>query len=280
MSLERLFNPRSIAIVGASQDLSSFGGQPVKLMRQYGYAGNVYPVNPKYQDVAGYRCYPSLSSIEAEIDIALLAVAAKRVAPVLQECVDRKVRFVDIFSSGFAESGNTAGQQELLDIIKGSGTRILGPNNQGVINFAAGIPAGFNPLLNREQTVPAGSIGIVAQSSGVGFAAIGLGMERGLGFSYIATVGNQADIGIPELIRHMLEDGHTTTVACVLEDIRPGADLPALVRLAANRGKNLVFLKLGRTLAGQKASASHSGSLAGDAEVFEAFCRQSGIILV
>jgi len=281
MSLERLFYAKSIAIVGASQDLHSISGQTIQIALDYKYQGRVYPVNPKYREIAGFPCYPFISDVEGEIDIALLAVAAKRVAPILKECVDKKVKFVDIFSSGFSEMGNTAGQQELLDIIKGSNTRILGPNNQGVFNFVAGIPACFNPLLLvREERIPVGPIGVVAQSSGAGFALIGMGAKRGLGFSYIATVGNQADLGITELARYMVEDSLTSIVACVVESLKPDTDLPAVAKLAKEKGKPFVILKLGRTALGQKASASHSGSLAADAGVFESFCQQVGIILV
>lgn len=279
MSLKMLFYPKTIAIVGASQNLNSIGGQPIKFLQKYNYKGKIMPVNPKYSEIAGFKCYPSISDINEEIDVVLVSVASKRVLNVVKECVEKKAHFVVIFSSGFAEIGNVKEQQELVDAVKGSGTRILGPNNQGIVNFIEGIPAGFNPLLDAE-VVNKGNIGIVAQSSGMGFASIGFAIEQGLGISHIATVGNQADIDIMELIQFMLEDDETSIVTCIIEGLRPNSNLPELAKLAKQKGKELVFLKLGRTAVGKKASMSHSGSLAGDAEVFEAFCQQAGVISV
>lgn len=279
MSLKKLFYPKTIAIVGASQNLDSIGGQPIKFLQKYNYKGTIMPVNPKYSEIAGLKCYPSISSITEEIDIVLVSVAAHRVLPVVKECVEKKAHFVVIFSSGFAEIGNKKEQQELIDAIAGTGTRILGPNNQGIVNFIEGIPAGFNPLLEAE-VIHKGNIGIVAQSSGMGFATIGFAIQQGLGISHIATVGNQADISMMELIQFMLEDEETSIVTCIVEGIKPNSNLPELAKLAKQKGKELVFLKLGRTAVGKKASMSHSGSLAGDADVFEAFCRQAGIISV
>ena len=280
MNLDKLFSPRSIAIVGASGNLDSIGGQPIKLAKDFGYTGKIFPINPKYDTIAGYTCYKSLLEIEEPVDMALLAVAARRVPEVLRQCVAKKIRFVDIFSSGFAEAGDKSLQEELLSIIKGSETRILGPNNQGVVNFLDKIPAGFNPLLQHGIKVVPGEIAVIAQSSGLGFGLIGVGTERGLRFSHIATVGNQVDIGAHELLDFMLDEPRTKIVACILEGLREGEDWFKLAAKAKTKGKQLVFLKLGRTEAGQKASASHSGSLASNAEIFSIFCRQSGAILV
>ncbi|SHN81918.1 acetate--CoA ligase family protein [Desulfitobacterium chlororespirans] len=279
MSLKKLFYPKTIAIVGASQNLDSIGGQPIKFLKKYNFQGTVMPVNPKYSEIAGLKCYPSVSSITEEIDVVLVSVAASRVLPIVKECVEKKAHFVVIFSSGFAEMGNHQGQQELIDAVAGTGTRILGPNNQGIVNFIDGIPAGFNPLLDAE-VIPKGNIGIVAQSSGLGFAAIGFAIQQRLGISHIATVGNQADINIMELIQFMIEDEHTSIITCIVEGLKPSSNLPELAKLAKQKGKSLVFLKLGRTAVGKKASMSHSGSLAGDSDIFEAFCKQAGIISV
>lgn len=279
MSLKKLFYPKSIAIVGASQNLDSIGGQPIKFLQKYNFKGTIMPVNPKYTEISGLKCYPSISSIAEEIDVVLVSVAAHRVLSVVKECVEKKTHFIVIFSSGFAEMGNKKEQQELVDAVAGSGTRILGPNNQGIVNFIEGIPAGFNPLLEAE-VIKKGNIGIVAQSSGMGFATIGFAIQKGLGISHIATVGNQADIDIMELIQFMLEDEQTSIVTCIIEGLKPSSNLSELAKLAKQKGKKLVFLKLGRTPVGKKASMSHSGSLAGDAEVFEAFCQQAGVISV
>jgi len=279
--LDKFFNPRSIAIVGASKDFTSISGKPIKYLLEHGYAGKIYPVNPKYQEIGNFKCYPGVAEIPGEVDMALIAINYKRVLQVLTDCHAKGVKHAAIFSSGFAEAGEEGKklQQEITALAKETGMRVLGPNCQGMVNLPNKITAGFSASLENKPLVP-GSTGFVTQSGALGYSIFNMAQELGVGFSYIVSTGNEVDLHSLELMEYMMEDDSTNLLVAYLEGIKDGDTFKRVSRRGLELGKPIVALKVGRTDVGQKAASSHTASLTGSDDVFDAFFRQNGIIRV
>lgn len=280
-NLELLFNPRSIAIVGASQDLTSISGKPLRFLKEHGYNGAVYPINPKYEEIAGFKCYPNLESVPESPDLVLVAVNYKRVLGVLQDCASKKVPFVYIFSSGFAEAGAEGRklQEQIAQFSRETGIRILGPNCQGVVNLHNRVITAFSGALEIEPLLP-GATGFVTQSGALGFSIFNLAQEAGVGFSYVASTGNEVDLHTLDFLEYMVEDVNTKTLVAYLESVKNGPQFSRIADRALELGKPIIALKVGKSEIGQKAAASHTASLTGSDEVFQAFVQQKGIIRV
>lgn len=279
--LELLFNPRSIAIVGASQDMTSISGKPIRFLKAHGYKGIVYPVNPRYEEIAGFKCYPSLSKLPGVPDLVLIAVNYRRVLGVLDDCAAKKVPFVFIYSSGFAETGEEGRklQEQVAEFSKRTGIRILGPNCQGMVNLHDKIITAFSGSLEIEPLLP-GSTGFVTQSGALGFSIFNLAQEAGVGFSYVASTGNEVDLHTLDFLEYMVEDVNTRVLVAYLEGIKNGTQFRRIAERALDLGKPIVTLKVGKSEIGKKAAASHTASLTGSDEVFQAFVEQKGILRV
>ena len=194
--IERFFSPKSIAIIGASQDLVTISGQPLKHLLSHGYKGKLYPVNPKYQDVAGVKCWPSLESLPEAPELALILVNASRVPDMLTSCGKKGVPYVIIFSSGFSEMGGAGvtAQQKLADIAREYNIGVIGPNCQGMINAADGVFAGFGSVFNANYD--GGTVSMVSQSGGFGFSVMNLSsLDGGLPFRQFRGAGQCSNIG-------------------------------------------------------------------------------------
>ena len=280
--LRRLFHPRAVAVIGASQDAASISGRPIANLKLHAYPGAVYPVNPKHETIQGLRAYPSIRAVPEAVDVALVAVSASRVMPVLEECAAAGVAFAMVFSAGFAETGEQEGkalQQAMRSLAERSGMRIVGPNCIGSLNVTDRIPLGFAvPFSQRD--LPTGPISFVSQSGALGYAFMALAGEHGLGFRYIANPGNQVDLDAVELLQFFAEDPETRIVAGYVEGIRDGDRFAEAARTCARLGKPLVLYKVGRSPLGQRAAASHTASLAGSEVAFEAVAREYGVISV
>ncbi len=279
--MEKFFKPQSIAIVGASKDFTSISGKPIKYLLSHGYSGQIYPVNPKYQEIGSLKCYPSISEIPGEVDMALIAINYKRVLQVLEECHAKGVQFAAIFSSGFAEAGKEGEklQQQIAALAKETGMRVLGPNCQGLVNLSEKITAGFSASLENKPLIP-GQTGFVTQSGALGYSIFNMAQEMGVGFSYIVSTGNEVDLHSLELMEYMVEDEGTDLLVAYLEGIKDGDSFKRLARRGLEIGKPIVVLKVGRSDVGQKAASSHTASLTGSDSVFDAFFKQAGIIRV
>lgn len=281
LDLARFFSPRSIAVIGASTNPDSISGRPLQFLRQHRYAGAVYPVNPKYEEVAGYRCYPDIESVPGPVDVAMIAVSARLVPGIVEACHRKGVRFVIIFSAGFAEvggDGETA-QAELQRIVAAGGPRIVGPNCIGSLNVAEAIPMGFAFPLGA-PSFKVGPIGFAGQSGAFTYATFSVAQELGLGYRYVANTGNEADLDCIHFLSWMVEQPETTTLATYLEGVRDAERLLALGRRAAELGKPIIALKAGRSAVGRAAVASHTAAMTGSAEAFAAVGRQMGFTLV
>lgn len=280
--LRRLFHPRAVAVIGASQDPASINGRPIANLKLHAYTGPVYPVNPRYETIQGLRAYPSIRAVPEAVDVALVAVSASQVMPILEECAAAGVAFAMVFSAGFAETGEHKGaalQQQMRDLAVRSGMRIIGPNCIGSLNVTDRIPLGF-AIPFGQRHLPTGPISFVSQSGAFGYGFMALAGEHGLGFRYIGNPGNQVDLDAVDLLQFFAEDSGTRIVAGYIEGIRDGERFAEAARTCARLGKPLVLHKVGRSPLGQRAAASHTASLAGSDAAFEAVARAYGVISV
>ncbi|ACZ19638.1 CoA-binding domain protein [Thermanaerovibrio acidaminovorans DSM 6589] len=277
-----LMSPRGVAVVGASSNLESISGRPLKLLLKYGYGGGVYPVNPKYDSIGGLRCYPDVGSIDGDVDVALVAVRAPLVPSVIEGCGRRGIRFAVVFSSGFAEAGREDLQRELLEAADRWGVRILGPNCQGLVNLAGGIPLSFSASLDTDRLVGAtpGGIAYVSQSGAFGFASFACAVDRGVRFRHVVTTGNQADLDTVEVAGCLLEDPEVRMLLLYLEGVRDGDRLVELLIRARERDVTVGLIKAGRSETGSRAAQSHTASVAGDQRVWGAVMEQYGAVML
>jgi acetate---CoA ligase (ADP-forming) len=277
-SLEPLFRPASVAIIGASSDPGKIGGIPLKLLKTSRFAGALYPVNPNAATIQELPAFASIGDIGRPVDLAIIALPAPSVLGALEACAAAGVRAVIIFSAGFAEmdASGLCQQERIGAIVRNSGPRVLGPNCIGVVNFANGLFASFHPAFVDSRTDP-GCIGLVSQSGAFAGHLHRMAGERDFAFSYCITTGNEADFDVADGLAFLAEDPGTEAVMACLEGCRNGPKLIAALRLARERKKPVMAMKLGRTELGAAAAQSHTGALAGSDAVFDGVFRQFGV---
>ena len=269
-----LFYPSSLAVIGASADPRKIGYVVMRNLLQF--PGPVYPVNPNRPEILGKRSYPAVSDIPGEVDAAVIAVPAAAVAGVLRQCNTKGVKLAIILSSGFRESGEEGGrlEQELLLIAAGGGMRLVGPNCLGIIVPHASLNTTFDPVSPRQ-----GPIGFISQSGAVITTIVDWSIPEQIGFSMIISVGNQSDLGFVDFLNVVAADPHTRAIILYIEEIRNGREFLASVGEISKK-KPVIAIKSGSSKLGQKAAASHTGSLAGNYQVYQGAFRQSGVIPV
>ncbi|CAN7741380.1 acetate--CoA ligase family protein [Variovorax paradoxus] len=279
--LDALFKPHSIAIFGASDDVSKIGGRPLQFLQKYGYAGGIYPINRKGGLVQSLQAYASVAELPEVPELAVIAVPPAGVLDAVQDCAQRGVKAAVILSAGFSEMGEEGSrlQARIGEVARASGMRIVGPNCLGAIGVPDKSIATFSVAL--ESSFPAaGSVGIVSQSGNLGSFTLRLAGERGLGVSRMLTTGNECDVDIADAIASLAADPGTSVILCCMETCRDGAKLMQAMAMAREAGKPLVVLKVGVSEAGSAAAASHTGALAGSDAVFDAVLRQGGALRV
>ncbi|KKM10090.1 hypothetical protein SY88_15735 [Clostridiales bacterium PH28_bin88] len=277
--LKSFFYPRSVAIIGASSNLETVSGRPIKYLADNGYQGKIFPVNPKYSEIFGYQCYPSVADIPDEVDMAIVAVSVQRLFGSLEECAAKGVKNAVIFTSGFAEVGEEGRelQQRLADLAQKSGMRICGPNCIGTVNLPGRVVASFSPIFEKGG-FREGPVGLVSQSGALGHGLFTFAEEAGLGFSYVISSGNEVDLTTADYLRFMVEDPATRVIMVYLEGWRDGEEFFAITERARQQRKPILIVKVGRTQVGTKAAMSHTASLTGSDSVYEALFRQTGVI--
>ncbi len=277
-ALEALLAPRSVALVGASDNPARIGGRPLRYLREAGFAGAVYAINPNRKTVQGYPAYPSVTALPEAPDVAILAVPAAATVAALKECVARGTRAAIIFSAGFAETGEEgrAQQDEIGRLAEAGGLRVLGPNCLGVFNAALGYYGTFSAVLDGELMKP-GPVAIVSQSGAYGSHLAHLARRRGLGIGHWITTGNECDIDIAEALGWVVEQPDVKVVMAYAEGVRDGDGLRAALEAARRNRKAVVFVKVGRSEVGAEAASSHTAALAGSDAVFDAVFRQHGV---
>jgi acetyltransferase len=281
--LRRFFAPRRAALVGATEDLGKFGGRCLKQMLDFGFTGEVFPVNPNRSHVFGRPCFRSLAELPAVPDHVGIVLPAQACLTTVAECGRLGIPFATVFSSGFAELGTDASrdlQAELVRVARAGGVRLMGPNCNGMINFVGGFALTSTATISGPRRA-AGDIGVVGQSGGASQVNVmWRAQEAGLGISYQVSSGNDADLDLLDYMAFMVEDSRTRVILALAERIADGARLRALAARAAELGKPIALIKFGRTEAGARAAASHTGAITGADAVFDAAARQLGLIRV
>ena len=279
MNLDPLFSARSIAIVGASQNAQKVGGMPVSLLTQLGYTGAIYPVNPGAAEVQGLKAYASVADLPGPVDLAIVAVPATGVEPVIGQLAAHKARAAVVLSSGFAEMGaeGAAAQARIAAHAHEAGLALLGPNCLGVMNLRQRMFATFSPA--PLAGVPSeGNVAIVSQSGAFGAYAFSLARKHGLGLSHWVTTGNEAAVSVADVIDWLADDADTRVILAYIEGARDGAALQRALLKARAAGKPVIVTKVGRTEAGARAAMSHTASLSGEDAVYQAVFDATGAI--
>ncbi len=283
MRLDTLLSPRSVAVIGASPDQHKIRGALLHVLRKNGFPGRIVPVNPSYGEIGGLPCVPTIAAAGEAMDLALIAIPAEGVLPTLEECAAAGVRNAVVISSGFAEDEAAPAdlQGRIGALARRTGMRISGPNAEGFHNEIAHVSATFSPAVDRETddhpTALKGRVGIVAQSGGMGFALYNRGRALGLSFSTVVSTGNEADLTAADFLAHMAEDPDTAAVLLFLESVRDPAAFATAAAAAAQAGKPVVAIKIGRSAVGKLAAASHTASMAGWDVGYDAMFRRHGI---
>ena len=277
-SLSAMIQPKSIAIIGASPDANKLNGRALFFLKRDGYAGNLYPVNPKYSDIDGVKCYPDVDSLPEAPDMAIVVVSHKLATPIVAALGQKGTKVAIIFSSGYSEVGAEGAERErvLLETARDNNIRICGPNNLGLINAFDRVTATFSQYADLPP-VP-GPVAFASQSGAFGTGISALARSRGIGLGYFVNTGNQVDITLFEALEHIADDDRITVLSAYIEGIRDGQELISLSRKAMEVNKPLIVTKVGRKAAGARAAASHTGSLAGEDRVFDGVLRQHGVI--
>ena len=284
-ALHSFFWPESIAVLGASPDLHRIRGRLLHQLRENGFPGRILPINPSYQQIDGLPCHASIGAAGGGIDLALIAIPAAGVAAAVEECAGAGVKNTLIISSGFAEEGGAAGdmQADLLAVTQRTGIRACGPNCEGYYNALGRIATTFSPTVETREDdsrtlVSSKRVGVIAQSGGVGFALFNRGKSAGLGFSYVISTGNEADLTMADFLDYMVEDPQTHVVMLFCEAVRNGPGFVAALAKARALGKPVIAIKIGRSDAGTRASASHTASLSGSYAAYHAIFGRYGVI--
>jgi len=275
--LTALLKPKSVAIIGASDDPGRIGGRPLRYLIDVGYAGGIFPVNPGRDVVQGLPSFASISAIPEPVDLAVIAVSTDKAMASLEECAAKGVRAAVVFTAGFAETGDAgrALQDRLAALGRDSGMRILGPNCLGIYNSAIGFFATFTATLENGLPDPVG-VGLVSQSGAYGSHVSLLAIRRGIGIRYWITTGNECDVELGECIAYLAADPDIHAIVAYAEGVRDGESLLGALSLARSMKKPVVFMKVGQTAIGAQAAASHTASLAGSDAVYDSVLRQFG----
>jgi acetyl coenzyme A synthetase (ADP forming)-like protein len=288
--LEAFFNPCSAAIVGATKKTDKAGHVIFKNFAENKsrgiFKGEVYPVNPNEESILGFKCYPSLTDIPGELELVVIVVPAKIVPEIMEDAVTKRVKATIIISSGFREIGNIELEEQVATTAKKAGTRVLGPNCLGVYYSKTGVDTLFLPetkVLTTGDAVVAtprplsGSIAIVTQSGAFGVAALDYLAGRQIGISKFVSFGNKCDVTESEMMHYLLYDRETRAILLYVEDIKHGREFLRIAKKVTLK-KPIVALKAGRSAAGARAAASHTGAIAGSDQIYDAAFEQTGVI--
>lgn len=274
-----LFEPGSIALIGASGDEAKNTSRPQRFLARHGFKGTVAPVNPGRNEIFGQPVYPRLDAVPGPVDHAFIMVPRDAVPGVMEDCAGAGVSVATIYTDGFAEAGaeGLARQASLVAQARGANVRILGPNSMGVVNVHNGMALTVNAVLELPELIP-GTLSVVSQSGSVIGTLLSRGQARGFGFSKLVSVGNESDITIAEILSHLADDAQTGAVLLFLETLRDQAALGAAARKAYAAGKPVFAYKLGRSAVGRALAATHSGAMTGAGEAVESWFRHHGIV--
>src|SRR5215813_4493010 len=276
-----LFEPRRIALIGASGDLTRTTSRPQRFLRKHGFAGEILPVNPSRSEILGDTAYKDLESIPGDIDHAYILLNGKGAVDALAACGRRGVKVASILAGGFADAGAAGAslQDELVRIVRGTGIRLVGPNSIGTVSIDPPVALTANAAFAVDR-LRTGNWGLVSQSGSLIGALLSRADARGIGFSRLISVGNEVDLKVGEIADMMVDDPTTKAILLFMETLRDGDRLAHAARRAHAAGKPVIAYKLGRSDIGQELAKSHTGAIAGSDATFDAFCRRHGIARV
>jgi len=270
--MNRIMKPGAVAVIGASAEEGKIGNSVMKNLINGGYAGKIYPIHPRAEQIEGLKAYKSVKDVEGVIDVAVFAIPAAFVAGALKECGEKEIPGAVLIPSGFAETGNVEGQQELVEIGRQYNVRLMGPNIYGFYYTHANLCATFCTAYTVK-----GSAALSSQSGGIGMAIVGFSRSAGMGVSAIVGLGNKSDIDEDDLLTFFEQDENTQVIAQHFEDLKDGRAF-AEVASRVSKKKPIIALKAGRTSAGAKAASSHTGALAGNDKVYDDILKHAGVI--
>jgi len=272
-----LLRPRSVAVIGASADAGKISGLPVHFLRKHGFTGAIYPVNPRVSSIDGLACFPDTRSLPAPPDVGMVLLGAGRAVQAVRDLAAAGTRAAIVLASGFGESGEEGARRQAALIDAAGAMRILGPNTIGLVNVTHNIPLSASGALAADR-FPKGPVSFVSQSGGILGSLMSRAAARGIGLAKLVATSNEADLEIADFIGYLADDPDTKVIALYIETIRNPDRFRAAAAKAQRAGKPLVALKVGRSEAGARAAVSHTGAMAGNDAVYDAFFDQLGVI--
>ena len=276
-AIQKLMEPRSIAVIGASTDPKKTAGRPIAYLQKHHFKGKIYPVNPRVEEVAGLKCYPDIGSLPETPDVAIIMVGTDKALSAVQELSQRGTPAAIVLTSGFAEHG-PEGLKKQEELIAAAGAmRILGPNTIGMVNVTDDIPLSPSSALEMDE-FPKGGVSVISQSGGILGSLLSRAAASGLGLSKLVSTSNEADLGMADFVDYLIDDASTKVIVLYIESIRHPERFRAAALRAKQAGKPIVVYKVGKSEAGIKAAVSHTGALAGTDKMYDALFKQTGII--
>jgi acyl-CoA synthetase (NDP forming) len=276
-AIQKLMEPRSIAVIGASTDPKKTAGRPIAYLQKHHFKGKIYPVNPRVEEIAGLKCYPDIGSLPETPDVAIIMVGTDKALSAVQELSQCGTPAAIVLTSGFAEHG-PEGLKKQEELIAAAGAmRILGPNTIGMVNVTDDIPLSPSSALEMDE-FPKGGVSVISQSGGILGSLLSRAAASGLGLSKLVSTSNEADLGMADFVDYLIDDASTKVIVLYIESIRHPERFRAAALRAKHAGKPIVVYKVGKSEAGIKAAVSHTGALAGTDKMYDALFKQTGII--
>ena len=278
-AMEAIFNPKAVAVIGASDNPGKLGSHVMKSLIQGRYPGKIYPVNPGKDEILGIKTYPSLFQVPDSVDLSIIVLPAEQVPRIIKECQEKDVKGIVLITAGFKEIEDKRGevlQKEITELADQSGIKVIGPNTFGIVNLHLPLNASFTPEFSL---VEKGGISFVSKSGGMSHLMAFLSLQNKVGFSKIIGLGNRCNVDFAEMVEYLIKDSQTKVIAMYME----GIDHPKRLMEVAKRGnleKPILAYKVGRSSTSDKASQFHTGSLAGKHEIYEGAFKQAGILTV
>ena len=276
-AIQKLMEPSSIAVIGASTDPKKTAGRPIAYLQKHHFKGRIYPVNPRVEEISGLKCYPDIASLPEAPDVALIMVGTDKVQSAVKELAALGVPAAIVLTSGFAEHGPEGLKRQEQLLVAAGKMRILGPNTIGMVNVTDDIPLSPSSALEMDE-FPKGSVSVISQSGGILGSLLSRATACGVGLSKLVSTSNEADLSLADFVDYLVEDPSTKVIVLYIESIRHPEQFRAAALRARQAGKPIVVYKVGKSEAGIKAAISHTGALAGADKMYDALFEQTGII--
>ncbi len=278
-AIERLFRPKSVAIIGASTNPAKTSGRPLKFLREYGFSGKIWPVNPQSSEIEGIRCYASIDDLPAAPDASIILLGPAGTEDAIRKLSTLGASASIVLGGGYSETGPAGIKRQVALSEAAKSMRVLGPNTIGLLNLQDRVILSASGALDAGQ-LTAGKIGVISQSGGILGSLLSRAAAKGIGLSYLAATGNEADLETCDILEWMINETNTSVITLYLEGLRNTKRFNFLAKAASRAGKYLVVYKVGKSDAGALASASHTGAMAGDDRLYDALFAQCGVLRV